>query len=408
MKKEKKYYYLAALFSLFFLFSVVPKVAFGWSDPYVTSSTVTESYTYTEAVWVDCHWVFETNIYVCERCPGSGSHCRPYCTRDGVYGYYNCYSSQCRNTNHTVGSLKKHAEIWKSTCGGVYCSNVSQPSAGDHWEYVNKTGYRDVTVNTCHYISGVNSWTTCSPEGVQVATGVTWSSVGGTSCSNVALARSCTPPPRHNVNVYFTGPGSGWVNGSGMNCGSGRPTCSVSIVENSPSPFVLTAHDNSDSIFAGWSGCPSPSGASCSGSMGTTDINATANFTLKPVLNVKITGCGTVKGPNGWTCSSSGAIGPPCPPLYAYNTRVALTEDPTCSKYHFGSWSEPSCSGSRCSIDMSTTNKDVTAYFAGENSCPCDKNSCDGTCLGQPCKDSCNNMTCKGTLACPLWQEVQP
>lgn len=409
MKKIfKNTFLLIAISVLFVLVAKKPLQAF--SDAYVTSQTVTESYTYQ--VWIDCKWVHYTDLYTCKRCPGSGSSCRPHCTYEADKArvlnpagtgnpneIQNCNSTQC-NGNHT-----KYADVYQNTCnsGTFWCDNGPRPPTLDHWE--TRTGYRNVTYYTCHYISAVNSWTPCSDEGVQVATDVTWSSVNGTSCSNVPLARSCTPTPRHNLNATVAGSGSGWVDGSGINCGQGRTPCTISIRE--ATPFSLTAHENSDSRFTGWSGCPSPSGTSCSGTMRGADINVVANFTLKPNLKVTINGCGTINAPPlGWSCSSSGGS-KTCPDMRVYNTNVPLTTS-ACPNSHFGSWGGACNGSSGCNVRMGSTDQSVIAFFASEGNCSCDTNDCKSTCIGESCDDSCGNPTCKGTLSCPLWQEVQP
>ncbi len=412
MKEEKKYYYLAALFLLFFLFSAVPQFVFGWSDPYVTSSTVTESYTYTVPVWIDCKWIHYTTLYRCRRCPGSGSSCRPYCTYNptkalvlnpaGVRnptGVQYCESSQCN------GDHSKYADVYQNSCdGSTWCDNGSRPPTLDHWEYETRTGYRDVTTYTCHYISAVTAWT-CNSSGQQIAAAVAWSSTPGTSCSNVPLVREggC---PRLTVNVD----GGGNVNGGGINCSSGSSgTCAVIV--NAGSVVNLDATANADSRNDSWQG----GGGSCSGPMNpnglctTGPINAdttiTANFILKPNLQVLINGCGTITAP-GWSCTSSGGS-KTCPSLRAYNTNVTLSTI-ACPDSHFGSWGG-ACSGSSgCSVNMGTTDQSVIAYFASQSNCSCDTNDCKSTCIGQACDDSCGNPTCKGTLSCPLWQEVQP
>jgi len=103
------------------------------------------------------------------------------CWAGSVYSCYGCNCSSC--PKYSTGASGCHGYLYQSTCGGTYCANSGVPAP--YLQYI-------PTYN-CHYISSVNSWTSCV-GGVQWAASVTWSTVAGTSCSNVALSQSCVPP----------------------------------------------------------------------------------------------------------------------------------------------------------------------------------------------------------------------
>jgi hypothetical protein len=54
---------------------------------------------------------------------------------------------------------------------------------------------------TCHYISEVLKWSACSPNHVQVAEEVKWSTVPGKDCENIPITRPCNDPPTIKVEV---------------------------------------------------------------------------------------------------------------------------------------------------------------------------------------------------------------
>ncbi|MFH1183189.1 MAG: hypothetical protein V1690_02925 [Candidatus Moraniibacteriota bacterium] len=131
-----------------------------WSDAYVTS------YTY-ESSSRTCYW--------------NPSGC-------GVCFWPNVWNE---NRNFTVcggcpGGSHWHAHQYINSCTGASgCDNG----------YFNLNPYTETEYATdyiCHYISSVNSWSVCA-NGMQVATSVNWSSVAGTSCSNVPLTQRCGP-----------------------------------------------------------------------------------------------------------------------------------------------------------------------------------------------------------------------
>lgn len=166
----------------------------------------------------------------------------------------------------------------------------------------------------------------------------------------------------HQVFVTRAGTGGGVVasasspnQGSQINCGA---TCSVAF--NHASTVVLTASPDSTSIFAGWSGCPSPSGNTCTISNLTSAQSVTATFTRQfRTLSVFTAGVGigtVTSNPAGISCGSD------CTEDYILNTSVVLAATPNGSSV-FASWSScPSPSGNQCTVIMSSA-ASVTATF---------------------------------------------
>ncbi|MFZ5982544.1 MAG: hypothetical protein ACOYS2_03180 [Patescibacteria group bacterium] len=146
-----------------------------WSDPYVTSYSSSYTYYDTVNVWESCRWNISNHIYQCT--DGSVWQSPGDCDRIGrapasYYGW-NAFNS----------------------CTGAYiCSNNGVPNPGGYWttRQVARTGYTSGYL--CHYISSVSSWSACVNE-TRVATAVVWSTVSGTSCTNVPTTESCNNPP---------------------------------------------------------------------------------------------------------------------------------------------------------------------------------------------------------------------
>ena len=121
-----------------------------------------------------------------------------------------------------------------------------------------------------------------------VATEASGSTFDGWSGCNTVSGNTCTvnvvasqyafaSPPSYTVGATFTatasnytlsvaktGTGSGTVSGNGINCGS---TCQTALPVGTHA--TLTAMATSGSTFAGWTGCDSVSGGTCSLTLGT-------------------------------------------------------------------------------------------------------------------------------------------
>jgi hypothetical protein len=146
---------------------------------------------------------------------------------------------------------------------------------------------------------------------------------------------------------------------AGINCG---PTCSASFV--SDSAVTMTATPGADSIFTGFTGCDSVSGASCTVSM-TNPRTVTAIFMLKRfTLTVAKTGIGkgtVTSSPAGINCSGTGSG---CSSDYVINTSVGLTATPALGSIFVGWTGCATSNGSSCTVAMGA-NRSVTADFVG-------------------------------------------
>jgi hypothetical protein len=152
------------------------------------------------------------------------------------------------------------------------------------------------------------------------------------------------------------GLGSVTSNPAGITCGS---TCSASFT--SDKPVTLTATQGPDSIFTGWTGCDSVSGATCTVTMSATRT-VTAIFMLQRfTLTVSKTGIGkgtVTSSPAGINCGTA------CSSDYVINTSVTLTATPEMTSIFNGWTGCDSVSGATCTVTMRSATS-VTANFVG-------------------------------------------
>jgi hypothetical protein len=225
-----------------------------------------------------------------------------------------------------------------------------------------------------------NGTTTDSPSPVTMSgTGVTWTSsdtsvatidatgratgvgagtatITASDASGASASTTLTVLGEANLTVFRTGAGTGTVtsNPSGINCGS---DCSEAYV--SGTVVTLTATASSNSTFAGWSGCDTVSGATCTVTV-SSGRTATATFDLKR-FTLTVNKTGLLSGQGSVTSNPPGIdCGTDCAETYTYGTVVTLTASPSLI---FGSWSGcDSASGTTCTVTM-TSAKSVTAGF---------------------------------------------
>ena len=159
--------------------------------------------------------------------------------------------------------------------------------------------------------------------------------------------------PSYLLSVSKTGSGTGTVTSSpaGISCGL---TCSASFTANAT--VTLTATPTTGSTLAGWTGCTSTSGTTCTVSL-TTARTVTASFsTSGPTLSVSTSGSGTVtSNPAGISCGST------CSAPYTRGTTVNLTATPAAG-FAFAGWSG-ACAGMQTCAPVMTENRSVLARF---------------------------------------------
>jgi len=163
------------------------------------------------------------------------------------------------------------------------------------------------------------------------------------------------PVPSHTLTVNKSGAGNGTItsNPAAINCGG---TCFADYDEGTP--VILTAMEEPDSVFSGWSG------GGCSGTGDCTvtinaDTSVTATFNKKPTLNVIKTGTG-----EGTITSLSAGIncGADCTEVYEFGTIVVLTATPNAGS-SFAGWSGGGCNvAGTCMLTMNASTT-LTATF---------------------------------------------
>jgi len=155
------------------------------------------------------------------------------------------------------------------------------------------------------------------------------------------------------------GDGGGTVTSApaGINCPS---ACSATFL--SDSQVVLTAAPRAvDSVFTGWTGCDSVSGATCTVTMANAK-SVTAIFMLKR-FTLAVTKSGIGKGtvtssPAGVSCGTA------CSSDFVINTTVTLTAAPALGSIFTGWTGCDAVNGSTCTV-LVTNNKSVSASFLG-------------------------------------------
>ena len=261
-----------------------------------------------------------------------------------------CSTASANYTSGTVVTLTASAASgstfggWSGACSGTGTCTVTMSQArtvtatfnGQVQTYaltVSKSGTGTGSVSG----SGISCGTTCSTASANYTSGTVvtltasaasgstfggWSgacSGTGTCTVTMSQARTVTATFNGQVQTYAltvskSGTGSGTVSGSSINCGS---TCSASYT--SGTVVTLTATPASGSTFAGWSGCGSTSGATCTVTMsaarsvtatfnggGTTPCANAPTFSWN-TNNFNTTGAvcfRTAQNVRGWGCSN--------------------------------------------------------------------------------------------------------
>jgi alpha-tubulin suppressor-like RCC1 family protein len=215
---------------------------------------------------------------------------------------------------------------------------------------MNNTGITWTSSNT--------SVATVSTGGVATAIGRGTATITATDAFGNSGSTTLTVREMLTLNVTRQGDGSGSVTSApaGINCGT---SCSGQFI--SDSTVVLTATPTATSTFAGWTGCDSVSGTTCTANM-TSGRLITAIFMLKrfPLTITKSgVGRGTVtSSPSGINCGTG------CTSDFVINTVVTLTATPAFGSV-FTEWTGcDAVNGSTCTVAIGAA-RSVTANFLG-------------------------------------------
>jgi hypothetical protein len=205
------------------------------------------------------------------------------------------------------------------------------------------------------------TWASDNPSVATVdSSGVVTGVSGGTA--NISLTDSfgnsgsvtVTVRDRLTLAVLNQGDGGGTVTSSpaGVNC----PTaCSATFL--SGSQVALTAAARADSLFTGWTGCDSVSGATCTVTMSSARSVSAIFMLQRFTLSVARSGDGqgtVTSSPAGINCGTA------CSSDYVINTTVTLTAAPAAGSIVTGWTGCDSASGNTCTVTM-TNAKSVTA-----------------------------------------------
>jgi hypothetical protein len=205
------------------------------------------------------------------------------------------------------------------------------------------------------WTSSNTSVATINATGVATGVGAGTATITATDASGTSASTTLTVVGEANLTVFRTGAGTGTVTSSpaGINCGA---DCSEVYV--SGTVVTLTATAASDSTFAGWSGCDTVSGATCTVTV-SSGRTATAAFDLKR-FTLTVSKTGLFGGMGSVTSNPSGiSCGADCSESYTSGTAVTLTASGTL----FMGWTGcDSASDTTCTVTMSSA-KSVSARF---------------------------------------------
>jgi hypothetical protein len=278
-----------------------------------------------------------------------------------------------QTVNVTFGATATVNVVYSALAPTTYALTVSKTGAGSGTVTSAPAGVNCGATCTANFNSGSSVTLTATPASGAVFSG--WGGAcSGTGTCTVTMdsAKTVTanftpavnppppppPPPSFALTVTKNGTGSGSVSSTpaGIACGA---TCSASFAQGVS--VTLTPTPASGSVFAGWGGACTGSGA-CVVAMNAAQ-NVTATFNTAPVntfaLSVTKTGSGSgaiTSAPAGIDCGAT------CVASFAQGSSVTLTATPA-SGSAFTAWSG-ACSGAQatCTVSMDAS-KTVAANF---------------------------------------------
>jgi len=268
------------------------------------------------------------------------------------------WSGECSGTGACVVSMTSDKAATASFALQQYVLTVAKTGTGSGTVTSNPAGINCGADCNEVYNHGTSVTLTAAPDTGSTFTG--WSGeCSGTGACVVSMtgdkaATASFALQQYTLAVTKAGTGSGTVtsNPAGINCGA---DCNEAY--NYGTSVTLTATPDAGSVFTGWSGDCSGTGA-CVFSM-TGDKAATATFALQQytlTVTKAGTGSGTVTSdPAGINCGGD------CSEVYNYGTSVTLTATPDAGSTFTG-WSGD-CSGTGACVVSMTSDKAATATF---------------------------------------------
>jgi alpha-tubulin suppressor-like RCC1 family protein len=212
---------------------------------------------------------------------------------------------------------------------------------------------------------GTVTWTSSNPgvatidangRATGVGSGVT--TITATDSTGDSGSTSLTVAGQRTLSVVRSGAGTGSVtsNPAGIDCGS---DCSEPYADNTS--VTLTATPAAGSTFAGWSGCDTVSGATCTVTMtASRTVTATFDVPTPPTFVLTVNKTGAAAGSGTVTSSPTGIdCGADCSEAYPSGTVVTLTA----SSMFFNGWMGcDTVSGTTCTVTMQSA-RTVRAKF---------------------------------------------
>jgi alpha-tubulin suppressor-like RCC1 family protein len=373
-----------------------------------TPTTVSASYTVGGATFnastnitvVDVQVVVNNNLSVNKVGTGSGTITS---SDSSISCGSTCIASYGNGTNMTLNAVPSNGSTFGSWAG---CDSVNGTSCTVSMAFsrivsvtFNQIVVTSYTVTTAPAGNGVGtitsapggsciSNTTCPgsytlPAGTAVTISATaasgsvfagWSAgygsaylcTGSSTCefslSEASTVNAIFVRQQFGLQLSLTGTGGGAVVSTpvGVNCTGG--TCSSNF--NSGTSVTLNATAAGGSVFAGWLGCPSAVGATCTIAMDMAqNVTATFNLTAVPTygLSVVMNGAGggnVVSASSGISCSTG-----TCSANFNVGSSVTLTATPSADS-GFAGWSGGGCSGNGTCVASMNAAQRVIATFA--------------------------------------------